>query len=120
VTHEEKELGLLSPSKQLTYDRIKQTANSSDIDTSSVTAWTKGKLKFEGEKFSDIAAALENWYGVKIVLTSPGIGLCRYYMTFDNTTAIDKLLATMSSMTEMQYSINKYTNTITFSGKLCR
>jgi len=119
VAHQEKELGLLSPSTQLTYDRAKQTANSSNIDTGSVTAWTKGKLQFEGEKFSDIAEALQNWYGVKIVLANPGIGSCRYYMTFDNTTALDQLLTTMSAITEMKYSVNKNTNTITVSGKEC-
>ena len=120
VTHDEKELELLSPSKQLTYDRLKQTANTSIVDTSSVTAWTKGKLQFDGEKFSEIAEALQNWYGVKIVLASPGIGSCRYYMTFDNTTSLDKLLTTMSAITEMKYSVNKNTNTITVSGKECR
>ena len=120
VTHESKELGLLLPSKQLTYDRLKQTAIVAIIDTSKVTSWTKGKLQFEGEKFSEIAAALENWYGVKIVLSNPGIASCRYYMTFDNTIALDELLATMSAITEMQYSVNKNTNTITFSGTECR
>ena len=120
VTHEEKELGLLSPSKQLVYDRLRQTANAAIIDTSGITAWTRGTLQFDGEKFSDIAEALENWYGVKIVLTNPGIASCRYYMTFDNATTLDKLLATMSSITEMQYSLNKNTNTITFSGRECR
>ena len=120
VTHEEKDLGLLTPTNQLAYDRFRQTSGISIIDTNSVVAWTRGKLQFEGEKFSDIAATLENWYGIKIVLSNPGIGACRYYMSFDNTTTIDKLLSTMSLITEMQYSINKNTNTITFSGKECR
>jgi ferric-dicitrate binding protein FerR (iron transport regulator) len=120
VTHEDKDLGLLSPSKQLTFDKVRQTANTTNVDTSSITSWTKGKLQFEGEQFSDIAAALENWYGVKIVLKNPGIALCRYYMTFDNTIELDKLLETMSSLTEMQYLVDKNTNTITFSGKECR
>jgi ferric-dicitrate binding protein FerR (iron transport regulator) len=120
VEHDEKELGLLSPSKQLVYDRLKQTTNAANIDTSNITAWTRGKLQFDGEKFSDIATALENWYGIKIVLKNPGIASCRYYMTFDNTIALDKLLSTMSSITEMQYSVNKNTNTITFSGRECR
>jgi ferric-dicitrate binding protein FerR (iron transport regulator) len=120
VTHEDRDLGLLSPSKQLTFDKANQTANTANIDTSSITSWTKGKLQFEGERFSDIAAALENWYGVKIILTNPGIGLCRYYMTFDNTMELEKLLGMMSSITEMQYSVDKNSNTITFTGKECR
>ena len=91
VNHENKDLGVLSPSDQLRYDRSQQRAGLATIDTNSVLAWTKGQLQFEGETFSEIAGSLENWYGVKIVLTNPGMGACRYYMSFDNRTALDKL-----------------------------
>ena len=120
VEHEKKKLGILYPSDRLQYDRVQQTMNLATVDTNSVIAWTAGKLQFEGTPFSEIAGTLENWYGVKIVLTNPGMGSCRYYMSFDNTTTLEKLLATMSAITEMQYSINKNKNTVTISGKECR
>jgi ferric-dicitrate binding protein FerR (iron transport regulator) len=83
-------------------------------------AWTKGKLQFEGVPFSEIASTLENWYGVKIVLANPGMGSCRYYMSFDNTTTLEKILATMSAITEMRYLFNQNKDTVTISGKECR
>ncbi|HZI52179.1 MAG TPA: FecR domain-containing protein [Chitinophagaceae bacterium] len=120
VDHEEKELGMLSPSGQLQYDKSRETASLVTIDSNSVIGWRRGQLQFDGETFSEIAGSIENWYGVKIVLTNPGMGACRFYMSFDNTIALDKLLQAMSIITEMKYSINNNTNTITISGKECR
>jgi len=120
VDNNTRELGVLTPSTQLQFDRQQQTVKIATIDTNAVSAWRKGKLQFPGEKLGDIAAALESWYGIKILLASPGIGNCRYYMTFENSISLDKLLTTLSSLTEIQYTTDEKNKVVSISGQGCR
>jgi transmembrane sensor len=118
VDDNSRELARLTPTGQLEYDKKNKTVNISTIDTSAIRAWKNGKLQFAGQTLTEIAATLERWYGVNIVFTNPGIGNCRYYMSFDNSISLEKLMLTMSDLTEMKYSIDK--NTITISGTKCQ
>lgn len=113
-------LALLTPAMQLQFDRLYRTAKTVVIDTNSVLAWQKGRLQFQGETLAEIAGTLETWYGVKMIFSDPGMRSCRYYMSFDNTISLDKLLSTMSEITEMQYRFDKSRNTIILSGKECQ
>ncbi len=117
VANDSKQLAVLTPQMQLKFERASQKANTIKVDTSSIIAWRKGQLLFDDQTFFDIAETLERWYGIKIKLSNPAIGNCRYYMGFDNNTPLEKLLSTMAEITEMKYVINK--NTITISGRPC-
>jgi transmembrane sensor len=113
-------LGVLTPAVHLQYDRQNRIVKTSTIDTNAVVAWTKGKLLFQGETFAEIARTLENWYGIKIIFTNPRMMSCRYYMSFDNTISLNKLLSIMSEITEMEYVNDEEKNIVTLSGKECR
>lgn len=119
VNNGPKNLAILKPFMQLQFDRQQQAATTGLIDTSSVLAWKKGRLQFDGETFASIASTLDRWYNIKIAFSNPSISNCRYYMGFDNSIPLEKMLSTMAEVTETQYSIHKNTNTITFSGKGC-
>jgi transmembrane sensor len=118
VADSKQNLAVLKPSMQLQFDRQQATATTSNIDTNSVLAWKHGRLQFEGESFGNIAASLERWYDIKIVLTDPAIKNCRYYMAFENTIPLEKIFSTKAEVTGLKYTINK--NTVTLSGKGCR
>ena len=120
VNNDAKELAVLTPAGQLRYDKQNRVATTSSVDTMSVVAWKKGKLQFEGEAFAAIAKSLERWYGIKIKFVNPGLRNCRYYMSFDNDTPLEKLLAGMAELTEMQYAIDQNNSTVTLSGKECK
>jgi transmembrane sensor len=112
-----KELAILTPLEQLQFDRSNKIATASSLDTNTVLAWKKGILSFQGQTLADITEVLERWYSVKISFSTPGTEKCRYYMSFDNKMPLNELLGTMSEITEMKYTINK--QTITISGKPC-
>jgi ferric-dicitrate binding protein FerR (iron transport regulator) len=114
------DFAVLVPSTQLVYNRKDNIGKTLQIDTNSVQAWRKGKLQFQGESFADIASALENWYGVKIVFSNPAMRSCRYYLSFDNTLPINKLLSTMAEIAEMEYAFDERKGTVTLSGKGCQ
>lgn len=120
VADSSKDLAVLVPSTQLLYDRNDKIAKTVPADTGSVQAWRRGKLQFQGESFADIASALENWYGIKIIFSNPAMRSCRYYLSFDNTLPLHKLLSTMGEIAEMEYVIDETKNIVTLSGIGCQ
>jgi transmembrane sensor len=119
VENDKKELAVLTPEMQLSFDRQQQKWKTTKIDTSSITAWRRGKLIFDGASFFEIANTLEIWYGVEIVFDNAAIGNCRYYMSFDSDTPIQKLLTTMAEITETSFVIDKNSSTVTVTGENC-
>ena len=120
IANNSKTAAVLGPAMQFQFERQNKTSTITAIDTSLVTAWKKGRLHFEGESFADIARSLEQWYGIKIMFNNPTMRHCRYYMNFDNSDSLEKILSSMAELTGMNYSIDKPSNTITLSGNGCR
>jgi transmembrane sensor len=47
------------------------------VDAARALAWTEGRLAFDGAPLTEVAAALERWYGVRIRLALPGADTLR-------------------------------------------
>ncbi len=120
VADSSRDLALLNPLTQLLFHRKDHASTTVQVDTSNVQAWRHGKLQFQGEPFAAIASALENWYGVKITFSNPAMRGCRYYMSFDNTLPLNKLLAIMAEIAEAQYVFDEAQGTVTLTGKGCQ
>jgi ferric-dicitrate binding protein FerR (iron transport regulator) len=120
VDNRVRELAVLPPARQLQYDRKSTIANTSSIDTNSILAWKEGRLQFQGETFSEIASAIENWYGIKVIFGNAGISTCRYYLNIDKTVSLEKFLSIMGEITELEYVFDKPRMTVKFSGEGCR
>ena len=114
-----KDLAVLTPSTQLQYSKQNKTAKTLQLDTSAALAWKRGILQFQGESFAEIAYALENWYGVKIIFTNPQIRSCRYYMSLENSMSVEKIFAVIAEITEMEYVFNNDKSIVSVSGKGC-
>ena len=119
VTDDSRELGILSPSYELKFDRRTKTQTITPVDTSNVLAWKNGKLKFNGESLAEIAVALENWYDVKIQLQNNSVAACRYYMSVENTTPLEELLTLLSNVSEIRYNVNKEKTAVKIFGQGC-
>jgi transmembrane sensor len=120
VKDDTKALARLTPSMKLEFNTVSNKAIVSSIHESSVLAWTKGKLQFEGETFRDIVRRLEKWYGYKIIYTEPAMATCRYYMTFSSALSPEELFQAMSEVTATTYKIDHDKHLITLSGGACR
>lgn len=120
VANEEQELAVLTPAMQLQFSKPRQRFTTTHVDTASLVAWKKGLLLFDGWTLFEITQVLERWYGVQFVWADSSLKACRYYMSFDNTTSLEKLLPTMAEITGMQYRIDPNTKSIRLSGETCR
>lgn len=115
-----KSLAVLVPAMALRFDREHALAQIEKIDTSTVVAWQKGLLKFNGQPFSEIAKTLERWYDIRIIFDNDGLELCRYYLSFDNGTPIENVLSTIAELTEVRYTFDKKNKIVHLDGKPCR
>lgn len=77
---------------------VKQLKKSA-ADTAMVeTAWVYNKLVFDGEDFPEIAAEMERWYNVKIVIHDPAVARYRFHAKFENETITEVLSALQLSL----------------------
>jgi len=109
----------LKPASQLDYNTTEHSWYVSKSDTSVVVAWTKGQLLFRGEPLSDIAATLENWYGVRFIFSDENMKHCRYYVAFDQDITLEQLLLRMSAIADFTYELDRKTNNVILKGKGC-
>jgi transmembrane sensor len=117
VSEEGRELAVLTPAQELVWDSTGQKATLNKADTAAVAAWREGRLQFSGQPLGEVVHTLERWYGRPIVLGTPGIEHCRYYMSFDSRQPLDTTLSLLSQITDMQY--RNENQTIVITGKPC-
>jgi transmembrane sensor len=118
VANAEKELAVLKPGTQLTWQGLTKKAVIKSIDTTTVVAWKLGRLQFQGQPLSEIVQTLERWYNVHIRFANPDLGQCRYYLNFDSNMPLKDLLEVLSDVTKMDFSFDK--QTVVVSGKGCQ
>lgn len=73
--------------------------------------WRLGKLKIDGEEFTDLVRKMERWYGVKIAVNNINTTK-RYWMTV-KTESFREILEIINRITPIEYSINGEEVTIT-------
>lgn len=81
------------------------------INHLSETAWTENKLAFNNETLETVAAKMEKWYGITIVIKNDDLKSIPYTGSFDGET-LEKVIAAI------QYSIPMIHYTMEDSGKL--
>ena len=102
----------LKPNEKAIYSQSAKRIQIMQTDNDLETAWKDNKLKFSSERFIDVMAMLEDWYGITIVCNCPDIENDLISGTFK-----DENLETTLEALRMQYNIrytrNKETITIT-------
>ncbi|WP_419700186.1 FecR family protein [Mucilaginibacter sp. NFX135] len=75
--------------------------------------WRENLLVFDGNTLDEISKVLERHYNVKIVMDDASLQGIRYSGSFKNVASIDKVLNLIKGNTEIDYTINGNTVTIT-------
>lgn len=63
----------LVPGDKASINNLSNSLKISRVDTSFYISWKEGRLFFQGQKFQDIAKAMEHKYDVKIRFSDPGL-----------------------------------------------
>ena len=113
-------LDVLTPARQLRVNTRIGKIQNVGIDTNSIAGWRQGKLEFDGETMEEVAASLGRWYNITFAFADPSLSRCRYYLNFENTISLEKLLAELREATDMNFQLDEIRHTVTISGKVCQ
>jgi len=92
----------LKPNEKAIYYNSSKKIEIVPADNEFETAWKDNKIKFRSERFADVVAMLEDWYGVKIISKCPGIENDLISGTF-NEENIKTVLETFKTLYHIQY-----------------
>ncbi|MDJ1467479.1 FecR family protein [Xanthocytophaga flava] len=111
------ELGQLLPGDELIYDKTSHSVETRKVDLSTVRSWQNKRLIFKDTPIAEIAAQLERWYDVSIVIDNPALYSCHFTATFNQLT-LEQTLELLSITTNLSYQQNG--KTITLRGNACQ
>jgi transmembrane sensor len=110
-------LGLLKPNEKLLFDAQKNSFQIITVANAYQEAsWKDGVLRFRDMNFGEIAARLENWYGVTVKFQNEAIRQCELDGTFTNV-PLEKVLKMLSMTAGFQYEITG--KQVLISGRDC-
>ena len=92
---------ILSPGELLIFNKQEQTTTTRPYFQDAPYAWRNGIISFDGADVREVAAVLENWYGIQFVLED---------MTRMNSELVTRLDATRMTMEQVLEVIAKVTD----------
>ncbi|MBL4560693.1 MAG: FecR family protein [Labilibaculum sp.] len=99
------ELGKLVPGENLLCKGIDNKINISNVSLDLYTSWKEGTIIFRNEKLENVAAKLERWYNVEIVIRSPKLANELYFGTVMKNKPIDQILEVLQVASSLKYQI---------------
>lgn len=74
---------ILSPGERAVFEKNKGITVSRE-PLEKYAAWRFGRLVFDETPMKDVARDLERWFGIKVILTDPGLNAYRFTTTFED------------------------------------
>lgn len=100
------ELAVLVPGEGVTWDERSGKAVAIPTEISSVKGWAKGEISFKNRSLTQIAAELENWYGVEISFEKSASVRKRFSLSVDGTAALTDALDIICNTAHLEYRFN--------------
>ena len=104
----------LKPSEKAIFSNSTKSIQIVATDNEVETAWKDNKLKFKSERFVDVIAKLEDWYGVKIKLQYPAIENDLISGSFKDE-SLKTVLETFKIQYHIRYEINADTIVMSYN-----
>jgi ferric-dicitrate binding protein FerR (iron transport regulator) len=117
VLRNEKTLGILTASQQITFLNSSEHVKLTSADTLAVTAWKPAELHFNDITMEEAARKIEKRFDMTVEFSNPAIKECRVTATFSENDIAEEVLAVICAVSKAEYSIiNKK---IVINGKGC-
>jgi len=92
----------LKPNEKAIYSNILKNIKIESTDNEDETAWKNNNLTFNSERFVDVIAKLDDWYGVKIISRCPSINNDKITGSFKGE-SLETVLKTLKIQYHIQY-----------------
>ncbi|MCC8408036.1 FecR domain-containing protein [Mucilaginibacter sp. UR6-1] len=106
VNADKKLLATLTPNMQVKYDPAKAEATVSLADAGAATSWTEGRLVFTKATFNELAFAMANTYGIKLISKNKAATNYRYNIHINTSRTLDETLRIICSVHQNHYRRN--------------
>ena len=93
---------VMAPSQKLVMNNGKIEV--SITDPSKYKSWTDGKLVFKGDDMAEVAARIERWYNVKVILADQDLRKFSFRATFEDD-SLEEVLRLLSLTSPISYKI---------------
>jgi len=98
----------LLPNEQLSINRKTGAIAKSNVDAENVTGWQQGRLVFNNESFSNVAAVLERIYKIKVHFEDPSLKNYRLTAGFEKSDRLEDVVYLLSRVNKVSYKfVNK-------------
>ena len=98
----------LLPNEQLSINRNTGAIAKSNVDAENVTGWQQGRLVFNNESFSNVAAVLERTYKIKVHFEDPYLKNYRLTAGFEKSDRLEDVVYLLSRVNKLSYKfVNK-------------
>ncbi|MEI6143122.1 MAG: FecR domain-containing protein [Mariniphaga sp.] len=95
---------MMKPGERAEYDRTTGTTKITSVKIDKYTAWHSGRLVFDDTPLPEVAAQLDRWYGIEVVLKDSEIQNYKITTTFENESLNQVLdLLELSSPIDINY-----------------
>lgn len=101
-----KTLKHLKPNEQLNLNLSNNTMQSYTVDVFRETSWRQGEFSFRETNLKAIMKVLSRWYNIDVDIKEKELENITFNGSLDKTLGIEKILAIITSNTNIKYSIN--------------
>lgn len=106
-----KELALLTPGEQVSYNRD-SGPRKSNFSVENIRNWKDGQLSFDGTPLSELSRQISRWYNVSISIRSEKLKQIPITVTLDGNIPVSKFLDGLSASFGFNYTIKGHDITI--------
>lgn len=106
VNDHSKQLAILIPNRQINYDVATGQSKVSIANGLASKSWTEGKLVFADATFHELAFAINNTYGVKLVSKNKASKNYRFNININTQRTLDETLRIICSVHQNHYRRN--------------
>lgn len=99
---ESKKISILSPGQLLHCAEGNSESYIKDVDVEKYISWTKGRLVFRDDPFSEVVKRLNRWYNVNIIIKDEILKSYEYVATFEDET-LDEILKMLTLSAPIRY-----------------
>ncbi|HLT75030.1 MAG TPA: FecR domain-containing protein [Ohtaekwangia sp.] len=92
VSDEEKEIGILTPDQQITFNGKNKKSEQQQVNSKSAVAWAENDIFFNEITVGEAVKRLEERFGVSILFENTGLRECRFTATFVHNEDLNQIL----------------------------
>lgn len=112
-----KQLGVLTPNKQVIYDNNKDESTIHNINAKKTSSWSKGDLVFTDITVDHAAVFLQERYNVKVNITDETLGKQKFTTKLFENQSLEEVLTLICDFNNAEYTFNESTKLVTIKPK---